>query len=60
MSRTIVAPLLGFIFLTMQVVFKINVDEATKENLTAWVGDGIALAVVFYGIWKNHRKKVDK
>ena len=60
MSKTIVAPLLGFIFLTLQLVFKIDIDEATKANLSAWVGDGIALVLVIYGIFKDHKKKVDK
>ena len=60
MSRTIVAPLLGFIFLTLSIVFKIDIDETTKAQITAWVGDGIALGLILYGIFKNHKKKVDK
>jgi hypothetical protein len=60
MSKTIVAPLLGFIFLTLQLIFKVDIDEATKANISAWVGDGIALGLVLYGIYKNHNKKVDK
>ena len=60
MSRTIVAPLLGFIFLTLQIVFKIDIDEATKQQITLWVADGFALGAVIYGICKSHKKKVDK
>jgi hypothetical protein len=60
MSKTIVAPLLGFIFLTLQLIFKVDIDETTKANISAWVGDGIALGLVLYGIYKNHNKKVDK
>jgi ABC-type Fe3+-siderophore transport system permease subunit len=59
-NKTIVAPLLGFIFLTLQFVFKVELDEQTKAGISEWVGDGIALALVLYGIFKDHKKKVDK
>jgi hypothetical protein len=60
MSKTIVAPLLGFIFLTLQLIFKIDIDEVTKAAITSWVADGVALGIILYGIFKNHKKKVDK
>jgi hypothetical protein len=63
MNRTIIAPLLGFIFVGLQLFFHIDIDEATKASISAWIGDGVALALILYGIWKNHqkdKKKVDK
>lgn len=60
MSKTIVAPLLGFIFVTLSLVFKIDIDEATKAQITLWVSDGVALGFILYGIVKSHKKKVDK
>jgi hypothetical protein len=60
MSKTIVAPLIAYIFLTLQVVFHVEVDEATKQQITLWVADGVALGLIFYGIYKNHKKKEEK
>ena len=61
MSKTIIAPLLGFIFLTLQIVFHVEIDDQTKADLTIWVADGVALGLLLYGIYKNHKKKeVDK
>jgi hypothetical protein len=60
MSKTIIAPLLGFIFLTLSLVFHVDIDEQTKADLSTWVGDGVALALILYGIFKDHKKKVDK
>jgi hypothetical protein len=57
MNKTIVAPLLGFIFVTLQLIFKVDIDEATKAQITLLVADGVALGAVLYGIYKSHKKK---
>ena len=56
MSKTIIGPLLGFIFVTINMFFHIDLSEDLKQQLTQWITDGVALSLIVYGIFKNHKK----
>ena len=57
MSKTIIVPLLGFVFLALSLVFKIDLSEDLKKQITDFVEYGVALGAVLYGIFKSHHKK---
>ena len=56
MAKTIIAPLLGFIFVGLSLILHIDLSEDLKQQITQFVTDGVALGVILYGIIKNHKK----
>lgn len=60
MAKTLIVPLLAFIYLTLDLVFGINLSDELKLKINDWVANGVALAVILYGIIKSHKKKPKK
>lgn len=54
--KTIIAPLLGFIFVGLKLFFHIELPEELQNSITSWVVNGVALAAILVGIIKNHFK----
>jgi hypothetical protein len=57
MSKTIIAPLVGFVVLFLQVAFNVKIPKDVQTMLVDVLVTGASLATVLYGIFKNHQKK---
>jgi hypothetical protein len=57
MGKTVIAPLIAFVFLTLKLIFNIEVSEEIQAQIIDWVSSGVALGFILYGIFKSHKKK---
>jgi hypothetical protein len=57
MSKTIIAPLIGFIALIAGALFHVPIGEATQAQIVEFISQGIALVLVLDGIFRNHKKE---
>jgi hypothetical protein len=56
MNKTIIAPIIAFIFIAVKMVFGIDFDEEFQKKVIDFVTVGAGLVGVGYGIYKNHKK----
>lgn len=56
MSKTIIAPIVGFLIVALKVVFGIEVPEEVGGQIVDFIVTGISLVALVYGIIKNHSK----
>ena len=57
MKVSLIAPLLGFIFVGLKLIFHIDVPEDIQHRFVSFSEEAVALAAIGYGIFKNHFKK---
>jgi hypothetical protein len=57
MSKTIIAPIVGFIFIAIKMIWGIDFDEDFQQKVIDCITVGAGLAAIGYGIVKNHIKK---
>ncbi len=55
--RTIIAPFIGVIVITAKMLFGIDIPESVQNEIVDVLASGIAIALVVYGIIKNHFDK---
>lgn len=59
MHRTIIAPVVAFVFLLIKMVFGIDVPEHIIAEVIDVIASGTALGLVLLGIMQNHKKHPD-
>jgi hypothetical protein len=52
--KTIIAPIIAVIALILENVLKVKLPEELQGNIVDTISNFVALAVVIYGIFKNH------
>lgn len=52
--RTIIAPIIAVIALVVENVLKVKLPEELQSNVVDTISNLVAIAVVIYGIFKNH------
>lgn len=55
--KTIIAPFIGVIVITVKMLFGIDIPESVQNEVVDVLTSGIAIALVVYGIIKNHFNK---
>lgn len=60
MGKTIIAPIIGFIIVVLNMVFGIEIPDAVANDLVDAVVNILSVGLIFYGIIKNHNKKEKK
>lgn len=55
MNKTVIAPIIGFLALTLEWLFNINIGEELQGQIADFIINGVALGAVLYGIIKNHK-----
>jgi hypothetical protein len=56
MSKTIIAPLVGFIAIIVNLVFHVQLEQATTDQIINVASQAVALVLVLDGIFRNHKK----
>jgi hypothetical protein len=55
--KTIIAPILAFIFIVLKAVFNIDFGTELEGQITDWAVTGAAIVLAAWGIIKNHFDK---
>jgi hypothetical protein len=57
MSKTVIIPIVGFLAVVFNLIFHVNIDEATQGDIVNLVSQAVALVLVLDGIFRNHKKE---
>lgn len=55
--KTIVAPIVGIVFLALKGLLGIEVSDDLQAQVTDWVVTGVLVGISVYGVFKDHKKK---
>lgn len=56
--KTIIAPVIAVLALVLELVFKVKLPEELQNGVIDGISNLVAIAVVIYGILKNHKIEV--
>ena len=56
MSKTIIAPIIGFLAIIVNLAFHVPINDATQEQVVNVISQVVALVLVLDGIFRNHKK----
>lgn len=56
MARTIIAPIVGFLVILVELIFGIEIGEDLVSRIIEVLVEAAALGTILYGIFKNHKK----
>lgn len=60
MSKTMIAPLVALLAVALKLAFGIDLSEEIQQLIVEVTGSVAALVLILIGIFKNHKKDVDK
>lgn len=56
MGKSIIAPIVGFLIVLVELIFGIEVGQDVASQIIEWLVAGASLVAIVYGIFKNHKK----
>lgn len=57
MNKIIIAPIVAFLIVAIKLIFGVEIPDEVGGEVTNGVVNGVTLAVVIIGIFKNHKKE---
>lgn len=57
MYKTTIAPIVAVLAMAVQLIFGVEIPESLVNEVVVVVSNAIAVFVVIYGIFKNHKKE---
>jgi hypothetical protein len=56
MSKTVIAPIIGFLVIIVNLIFHVQLSQATTDQIINVASQAVALVLVLDGIFRNHKK----
>jgi hypothetical protein len=55
-NKTIIAPIVGFLVIIVNLLFHVQLTQATTDQIINFASQAVALVLVLDGIFRNHKK----